>query len=60
MRKTGKTWKISEACGKERLPRHKQGTGSTGKESALIFLTPQQERFLLVKGRFQGFERGLR
>jgi hypothetical protein len=51
MRKTGKRWKISEACGKERLPRHKQGTGSTGKESALIFLTPQQERFLLVKGR---------
>ena len=38
MRKTGKTRKISEACGNERLPRHEQDTGSTGIESALIFL----------------------
>jgi len=32
------TWKIFGACGNERLPRHKRGTGSIGTESALIFL----------------------
>jgi hypothetical protein len=42
---------MEEACGNERLPRHKQGTGSTGTESALIFLDDWQEWFLLVKGR---------
>jgi hypothetical protein len=31
---------IFGACGKERLPRRKQGTGSTGTESALIFFDP--------------------
>ena len=58
MRKTGKTWKISEVCDKERLPRRKQGTGSIGTESALIFLMIRQEWFLLVKGRCQLFLKG--
>ena len=38
-------------CRKERLPRHKQGTGSKGTESALIFLTIRQECFLLAKAK---------
>ena len=39
-----------KACGEESLPRHEQGTGSTGTESALILLLMnRQEWILLVK-----------